>query len=244
MRKKPASFSGIFLIIMALAPMLGYSQPAKPISSKAVFDHFDHLHKVDARLVSGDFYQTPFMNKLAGHPYFFDSEWKSGYVVLDSIKYDKLLIRYDIHTNQLILNTVNITDSYLQLVLKKEDISLFYMDKHLFRPYPIVQSQTGVQFCEVLSTGKIDFLLLKSKRLKVTPGGPSDYIYQSRLIKSLQLNGEIIPYRGRRTLYKLFPEHKSQIRNFIQEERMAYRRINLEGHIKLIDYCNTLLSVK
>lgn len=54
------------MIVKALIPELGYSQSVvKPISSKEVLAHFDQLYKVDARLVSGDFYQTPFMNKLA-----------------------------------------------------------------------------------------------------------------------------------------------------------------------------------
>jgi len=245
MRKNLASFLGILLIILTLIPKLGYAQSDnKPILSAEVFVHFDQLYKVDARLVSGDFYQTPFMNKLAGHPYYFDTEWKLGSVVLEGIKYDSLLLRYDICSNQLILNTVNITNSYLQLVLKKEHIDSFYIDGHLFRQYPKIQAQSDIQFCEVLASGKIDFFLVKSKRLRVTPGGLSDYVYQARLLKTLQLNDELFPYRGRRTLYKLFPELKSQIRDFIQREQLRYRRITLEEHLELINYCNNLLTEK
>jgi len=243
MRNSPASFIGIFLVIMAITPELGYSQSEiKPMPSKEVFDHFDQLYKVDARLVSGDFYQTPFMNKLAGHPFFFDTDWKSGSVILDGIQYDSLQIRYDINSNQLILNTVAITNTYLQLVLKKDLISSFTMGKHKFRPYAEKQALTGVQFCEILAQGEIDFLIVKSKRLKVTPGGSSDYVYQTSQMRTLQLNNELIPYRGRRTLYKLFPELKSQLRYFIKTKHLKYRRISLEDHVELINHCNSLLA--
>ncbi|MEA1878522.1 MAG: hypothetical protein U9N86_16905 [Bacteroidota bacterium] len=242
MRKNIVFFLSILLIILALAPDLAYSQSKiKPMLSGEVFDHFDQLYKVDARLVSGDFYQTPFMNNLAGHPFFFDPAWKSGSVVLDGIQFDNLQIRYDINSNQLILNTVGITGSYIQLILKKNQISSFNIGNHAFRPYPGTMPLTGVQFCEILASGKVDFLLVKTKRLKVAADGSSDYVYQSSQMKTLQMNDELIRYRGRRTLYKLFPELKAQLRNFIKNEHLKYRRISLEGHVKLISFCNSLL---
>lgn len=245
MRKTPTFYLGILLIIIALIPELGYSQSVvKPISSKEVLAHFDQLYKVDARLISGEFYQTPLINNSTGHPYFFDTSWKTGSIILDSVRFDSLLIRYDININQLIINTIDITDSYLQLILKKDRISSFTMGDHNFRPYPKLSSLTGIHFCEVLTEGDIDFLLTRIKSLKVADAGLSDYKYKTKHVRSLQMGDQLIPYRGRRTLYKLYPELKTQLREFIRRERLRYRIISLNKHVELVNYCNTLLAEK
>ncbi len=245
MRFKLTFFLSILLTITTLVPCLVYSQTEKKsMSSKEVFEHFDQLYKVDARLISGDFYQTPLMNKSTGHPYFLDTNWKPGSVVIDNICFDSLLLRYDIHSNQLIINTVEITNSYLQLILKKDGISSFTMGKHLFRPCSKANSLTGTQFCEVLAEGEIDFLLKKTKSLIVANAGLSDYKYTTNRVRSLLMNKQQISYHGRRTIYNLYPELKNQLRDFIRKEHLRFRRMSLDNHIALINYCNTLLADK
>ncbi len=233
------------LVFTTLIPVVGYSQAlVKPISSKQVFDQFDKLYQVDARLVNGDFYQTPLMSEASGHPYFLDSDWKTGSVSLEGIVFDSLLLRYDISSNQLIMNTVNITNSYLQLVLKKDRIQYFTLDKNLFQPFPVDDPVTGLRFCQILAEGQIDFLLTKSKSLKVEPGGFTDFKYQSLRHRILRINAELIPYKGRHTLFKQYPDLKPMLRDKLKKGHLLFRRMSQDNHIELIQYCNSLLAGK
>lgn len=221
----------------------GYPQDSGlAVNSSTVFKSFDPLFKVDPRLVSGDFYQTPAMGASTGHPYFMDPNWKSGWLVLDGIRFDNLLLRYDISSNQLILNTVNLTDSYLQVVLKKDQISSFMMDGHLFRPFPVPLPTTGLRFCEVLVDGDPGFVWVQSKSLKVSSGGSSDYIYQSSKGRYLLLDEQLILYHGRRTLYRYFPEYKNAIRGILKERHLLLKMIPLATHAELVQMCKTSLT--
>ncbi len=163
---------------------------------------------------------------------------------MEGVVFDNLLMRYDISTGQLILNSTDFTNSYLQLVLKKDRIKYFTFDGSLFKPYPIENPMTGIQICQVLEEGQVDFLLVKSKNLKVTPGGLSDFVYQNNQTRILQLNDELITYRGRRTLYKLYPVLKPLLKDHIKKQRLTFKRMKLENQINLISYCNSLLAGK
>lgn len=230
------------LLVFTLFPLNGRAQQAvEPYSSKEVLDHFDEFFKLDSRLVNGDFYQTSNLSKATGHPFFFSPEWKEGSVILEGDEFDGLLLRYDIHTGQVILNSAGFTNSAVQLVLKKDRIESFTMDGNIFQPFPDENSLTGLQFCQVLVEGKIDFLQIKSKNLKVS-SGLSDFAYTEYDDKYLRIDNEIIPFRNRKTLYKLYPEHKTKLQEYLRQKRLKFRRMNLSGQADYISYCNLLIE--
>lgn len=231
------------LTIFSLLPaMLGAQPVEKKNSSADVYDHYDRLYRVDARLISGDFYQQPHMSESSGHPYFLDPGWKKGSVCLDGVLFENLLLRYDISSDQIVLNTSGLTGSFLQLVIKNGQIEYFTMNGALFKPFTHPLTMTGTGFCQVLVDDGVKLLLLKSKNLKVTAGGISDFVYQLNRESFLEINGEIKKYRGRNSAYRLFPELKPQLKDFIRVEKLSFRRMNMEDHRKLIEYCNTLLE--
>jgi len=239
--------SSIFLInaltLMMLAQAKCLSQETvKPVSSQEVFEHFDKLYKVDSRLVNGDFYQTPKMSETAGHPYFLNPEWKTGSVILEGINFDVLQLRYDIHSGQIILNTSEYTNSGLQLVLKKDRIESFMMEGVLYQPYPEDNTISGKQFCQVLVEGEVDFLIIKSKNLKVTSTGLSDFAYQELEQRVLRIHDELIPFISRRSLIKLYPEFKTAFKEYITRNRLKARKMSLSDQADLIAYCNTLIE--
>lgn len=242
MKKNLAQTFGMLVIIFALSSGMSFSQSIKgPVSLKHLKEHFSNIYKIDPRLVSGDFYQTPRISNSIGNPFFIDPAWKLGSVILDGVKFDSLPLRYDIVVDELILNTRNITSSYLQLSLKINNISSFNMGDHNFRPFSGSHTSDNRIFCEVLVQGEIDFLMVKSKRLTVAAGGIEDLVYQTTESKYILFNENLVKYRGRRTLMKLLPNHKAEIRDYLKLEKLRYRRLILMEHIELIAYCNVLL---
>ena len=215
----------------------------KPVESVVIQEYFDSLYKFDPRLISGDYYQPRFSIP-DGHPFFIDEEWKTGSVMLDGTLYDDLLLKYDIISNELVLNTKNMSSFSLQLVLKKKHIAYFNMGDHFFRPFPGSFQSDSLYFCEVLVQGDTELLLLKSKTLSVVSDGLTVYRYLLNQAEYLHRNGVLYRYWGRPTLYKLFPEIKADIRRYLKEKRLKYKRLKLEDSINIVNHCNLLLGEK
>ena len=235
-------FLANLLVLCAFFPLnSGAQQAIKPYSSKKVSEHFDEFFKLDSRLVNGDFYQTPNLSMATGHPFYFSPEWKKGSVKIEGDEFDDLLLRYDIHSGQLILNTAGFTKSAVQLVLKKDRIESFSMDGNTFEPFPEEHSLSGLQFCQVLVAGEIDFLQVKSKNLKVS-SGLADFAYSEYGDKFLRLNGEILSFKNRKTLYRLFPEHKSDLKEYILQKKLRFRRMSIFEQSDYISFCNSLIE--
>jgi hypothetical protein len=213
------------------------------ISSEESFDYFDKLYKVDPRLVNGDFYQIPLISLAVGHPFFMGTEWKNGSLEMDGVDFDNLLLRYDISTDQVILNSADFTNAAIQLVLKKDLIGQFTMNGYTFEPYPEDDPFNGRRFCQVYFNGdKIDLLILRSKKLKVTPTGLSEFEYQLNEEIKIRFNDELIPYRGRKSLMRIFPDLKQELKTYLRNNKLKMRRMSLPEHGRYISYCNQLLE--
>jgi hypothetical protein len=226
-----------------LCPQIGLGQNAvKPISSADVFSYFDKPYRADSRLINGDFYNTPKLSATSGHPFYFSPEWKTGELLLEGDLFKNLKLRYDIESGQLILNTVDYIESALQIILKKDRIEYFIMDGNLFQPFPESHPVTGLQFCQVLEEGHIDFILVKSKNLKITTTGLTDFAYSENKETYLRINREVIPFKGRRSLFKLYPSLKPELKEYIDKKRMSLRRMSLIEQTELISFCNNLID--
>lgn len=235
----------ICLLILGRGLMTVAAQaPVSPVSSQEIKKSFEPFFKVDSRLLSGDFYQTPMMSSSTGDPFFIDPNWKKGRVRVDGIWFENISLRFDISSHNIILNTVDLTNSYMQVILKKDRIDYFTMGSHSFITFPADDPSMGKRFCELMVSGPIEFLVLKTKNLKVTAGGLSDYIYQTTTQKNLRYQGELTRYTGRGTLIRKFPEFKSELKDFIKDNKLIFRRLDLDQHAMLISYCNKLIGDK
>ena len=217
------------LILTIILPTTSYGQSdGVPISSQEVFNHFDKLFQIDSRA--------------AGHPFFISPDWKSGSVAMEGIVFNNLQMRYDISSDLVILNTAGFTNSAVQLVLKKDRIEYFTLNGNLFQPYPEDDPMTGIRFCQVLEEGTVDFLLIRSKNLKVTTTGLSDFAYQTKQSRILRVNDELHPFMSRRSLIRMYPGFKSELREYLKESQLRFKRMSLNDHTGFVKYCNSLIG--
>jgi hypothetical protein len=242
-RLKPSQFV-IILIITILSTGAALSQGIEKAGESVVIkEHFDSLYNFDPRLVSGDYYQ-PKMSISDGHPFFISPEWKKGSVILDGTQFDNLLLKYDVSSNEIILNTKTLATYSLQMVLKKKHISSIEMGGRYFRPFTEKFQSDSSFFCEVLVRGEIEYLLLKSKYLSVVSGGISKYKYLTNQAEYLQINDSLYRYHGRRTLFKLFPQIKSELRDYLKAKNLKYTNLKIDDTVRLVTYCKSLLKEK
>lgn len=229
----------ILLFVLSAGNALGQTAP-NPSISASVSCHFDRLYRADPRLLSGNFYRDPTPPSTTGHPFTGEKEWQSGSVIISNIRFDSLKLRYDICNNELVCNTGDLTGTPLQIALNKLHVSSFNLATRHYIHFPSADPVQAARFCEVLAEGGITLLNLESKKLHVPAGGMTSYSYESSSVMFLQINGKLIKYSGRQTLYRLHPELKSQLQAFIRTEKIRLSKAKPEGHARLVSYCNQL----
>ncbi len=241
MKRKPICFLFTILLLTLFVSQLYSQVKEKTISSSQISSIIEKVSGPDPRLVSGKLYRGARQGSIAGHPYYIDESWKQGYVIIDSLHFDNLLLKYDILENKLVLNTVNISNSTVLLCLNLENTKRFGMNGHNFIPFPPEKDNPERRFCESVVEGTLSYLILKRKELKIE-GGAVDYIYETHEDPYLLFNNEMFKFRSRRTMFTLFPDLKDELKKFIRQENLTYIRKRSGYLSRLTEYCNTLLN--
>ena len=231
----------IWLFVLLSSILIPLRATGQEVSSDSLKSFFDQKFKSDSRLISGDFYQVPSVRSATEHPFLDNPDWKRGYVVIGESRFDNLLLRYDIYSNLLVLNASEHTSAFLQVALRMDRVRGFTMGGRIFRQYPDGRTGADTRFCEVLSAGPLELLVMKSKRLMLPVSGSTGYVYETSSKWSLLVNDSLIPYQGKRTLFRLHPELKGPLKEFLRSSRGSGKRESDSNRARLVTYCNSLL---
>jgi len=235
-------FTLVLLMTILILPFKVLSQETNYRLSESVVGLLDPVYGVDQRLVSGSLYNGPRRGSITGYAYFIDEAWKKGSVTIGNLTYDNLDLKYDIEKNKIVLKFTNINSSVLQISLKKENIHNFVMNGRLFVPYPGIHEYDTAKFCELVVSGEMNYLILKTKVLMLLNGGRSDYIYREYIKQFLLINNQLIPFKTRRNIYNLYPQHKQELRRYLRSQGLVPMKNRINDRKAMIKYCNQLIS--
>ncbi len=234
---------GIVVILFLINQTIVIAQQTyQPESSQDAKNELDYVFGLDQRLCSGIAYPGIASGSVSGHPFWINTEWKFGSVVIDGELFDNLLLMYDISSNQLVLNTVNLNNQAMHICLDKYSISEFTLNDRRFIKFPGEVINDNNYFCEVCADGKISYLLIIDKVLAVSTGGSTDFKYKEYYANYLLIDDQLIRFKSRRMLYKLFPEHKQMLKKFISQNSLVPSAKNIEDRARLVNYCNSLIT--
>lgn len=231
---------GVILILLHPGIVTAQS-PGQTLSSSEVSNKLDMLYGLDQRLVSGSSYPGEALGSIIGHPYWIDSGWKKGRVVMDGVTFDNLLLKLDIESNDLVLNTSNLSNQSIQLCLQKERVSELVMDNRKFIKFP-GEENNNFHFCEVCCEGQIIYIVTRNKTLAIASSGSADFKYKEYIKHYLLIDGEVIRFTGKRTLFNLFPDKKQELRRFINTNSISLSRKNTDDRSKLVEYFNSIID--
>lgn len=212
------------------------------ITSSQARDNLDKIYGVDQRLVSGRAYPGEPKGSIFGNPYWIDSEWKSGSVTINGVTFTNLLLRFDITENKLVLNTSNLNKQVVQICLNINAISEFLLGERKFIRFPENDNSKKTIFCELCTEGKLTYLVTRNKSMTIASGSSTDYKYKENVGNYLLYEGRLIKFKNQQTLYKLFPEHKKEMRRFIYQNALSLNRKNSVNRTILVAYCNSLID--
>lgn len=233
----------IVVVCTLVFPTVTKAQEVNPANiSTQLHDYFDVVYGVDQQPVNGQYYYGALHGSIFGDPYYIDDSFKMGSVMVDSILFSNLNLQYDIYLNNIVLRHISINGSLIELSLINRDIDQFEIDGRLFRP--IIEENGGGKrlFCEVIVEGHVSYYVLRKKRLALTKSSGTNYEYIETVNGYLIIGDDQIPIRKNKTLYKLYPELKKELKIFLRSARQDINKNKIEIQGNMVNYCNTLLA--
>lgn len=234
-----------FLLIFSLSVVIpSYPQKQDDKNPTELWSlYFDNIYGDDERLISGHIYLGPLRGSIRGHPYYFDESWKEGTIGIPDTTFSGLQLKYDIYVNRLILKHTAASKAVYQIGLNSGNIISAKVGNIKFIPLPGGNDSVNIPLAEVVSSGPMLYLVTKGKTLQVTSSsGSTDYEYKEYVKHYLFYNDALIPFKGKKTLYKTFPEMKRALKRFCRQNGLYLIRNRINERKRLIDYCNTILT--
>ncbi len=234
--------ASMILILLFLPVAVSSQQSAGTISEQTRY-HLDPVYGVDQRLVSGPLYNRILPGSVLGNPYFIDEEWKKGSVEFDDAVFENLNLRYDIEVNRIVLQFTNAHGSNMQIALENTAIKSMTVDGRRLVPFPGKFGTDTALFCEELAGGKLAYLVLRTKMMAVQTGtGNRGYYYREIVSQWLFSDSLLLPFRSKKNIFRLYPEHKQEIRQYLRSEKIYPSRWRMDDRAALVRYCNTILT--
>jgi hypothetical protein len=233
----------LILAVMVFNLPAASQEGANQKPSLLVSQYFDNLYGADERLITGPFYYGPTRGSIQGHPYYYDDLWKEGTIETKDDLFTGLQLKYDNYLNKIILMYTSTDNAVYQVGLRPGNIVRATIGGNEFIPLPGYTDSINTPVAELISDGEVQYLVTRLKTLQITNGsGSSDYVYKENLSQYIFYNGILTPFKGRNSLFRLFPELKEELKRFIRMSNIYPTRKNIAARGNLIDYCNTLLS--
>jgi hypothetical protein len=168
--------------------------------------------------------------------FLFSKEYLPGILTISGKTFNNILLKYDIFKDE-ILTPI---DSGRILQLNKELIDSFSIS-FLNRKYQFIKMKEDTlkaykSFFNVLYKGKTTLLLKFEKKIdKLSVEGKYDKFYQIDRIFIVSAE-KLYPVSGKGDLYKLFPEDKIQIKDFMKKSKLRISEKVPESFIPVIRF--------
>ncbi|HZY25621.1 MAG TPA: hypothetical protein VFE71_07330 [Bacteroidales bacterium] len=169
-------------------------------------------------------------------PFLFSKEFLPGVLTIRSKTFNNVLLKYDI-LNDEVLTPI---DSGRILELNKELIDSFSLSfqnrKYLFIKMTEDTLKAAESFFNVLYKGKTTLLLKHEKKIdKLAVDGKYDKFYQVNRIFIVS-DEKLYQVNGKADLFKVMPEDKGQLKDFMKSNKIRISGKNPESFIPVIRF--------
>ena len=168
--------------------------------------------------------------------FLFSKEYLQGIVTIKGKTFGNVQLKYDIFKDE-ILTPI---DSGRILQINKEMIDSFSLSfqgrKYQFIKMKEDTSKLSESFYNVLYNGKTSLLLKYAKKIdKLSVEGKYDKFYQINKI-FIVLNDKLYPVTGKADLFKILPDEKSKIKDFMKTNKLRISEKEPESFIPVIRF--------
>ncbi len=205
-------------------------------------DYFDRSLGEDYNLRNGKKYTRFYINPV-GHPFFNSDQFRKGSLLINGVRYEDVLINYDIYNQQVILQHTVHAGWIEQLILTVEFVDEFTLDGKLFRRMSF--PETGTRFFQIVSTGELPCFLYWKKNMVLTTAPLSTHFTSQSGKIYLLVSGRLNSIRTTSSFINIFgKQFRGEIKRYKRRHRINLRKVSDESLRQLIDYCISLTGDK
>lgn len=220
------SLSNLRLLLLTLSSFLLFYLSAQELNTKE--SKYDSYYGLDPNLVTGEKYEYHYYGAL-GHPFLHAKTYSMGTVWGNSMEFGNQTINLEILKNQVLLQTTNQNGYTRNVILSHTNIDSFLINTTFFRKLNLPKH--GIKFVEVTKRGSVSFAVYYSKHLKVNSGLGSQQHSFTEADKQLYaiVDSKPIPVNTKRQLFKLFPGHKTTLKQLIKKHKLKLKKPNSQS---------------
>jgi len=230
------------LILVIVQPVRAERSHDLRCDSTDVYTLLQHDYGPDQVLVNG-LYPEDYILDALGHPFFQDTRFFPGSVILRNTNYKGLGIRYNVYDQNIIISHQSTGNGTFQVMPPNKFISEFQLDDKTFRKLSF--EGMGDRFYEVVYDGKMKCLyhIAKKRYTSYHAKEYSSFRYSREIRNSyVVINQQIHEYKSLGSLLNYFPkEERAAIRTFCKKEKINVSK-SAESQIgKLMAFCEKRL---
>ncbi|MFW5760414.1 MAG: hypothetical protein ACOCXH_05490 [Cyclobacteriaceae bacterium] len=223
------TFSLIYLILILPARVDCQPQDTTLLTKAQEFttEQYFQLIQRQAQLYSGPEY-VEFETAIDGHQYLYSELWEKANIQFDHLLYKSIDARYDLYRDWLIIKHFDESGRMVSIVPDQDLIKGFSMHGEQFIRIELLDSiqnasgKTG--YFHVIYNGKCTILSKKIKNLIASFSNNTSKEFSEKERFFLIKDDVLHQISGRKSLLKLFPEHKKELRRFARRNDLYFSR--------------------
>ena len=217
------------IIYLLLFTMISFKSMVGQITQKEpdFYNWFDDkVNRFNTGLFNGLEYIEQYRTINNRYKFFKSSEFQTGSIVYDGQFYDKVLLKYDLNTDELLFN-VGYNYPYPTLILFKSKVKSFKLGESDFVHIAMGEGNNQMSgFYELLLVGDPITLLKKNKkkRFKRIKGNTVYYEFGQDDEYFIKLKGEYHEIKTKKDINRLMPDKKEFIDNYFNPALKKYNQ--------------------
>ncbi len=227
----------VFLFVLAVFP---FADTLGQSTSLANFINCVELQNgPDNLLINGRPY-LPSHPKAEGHPYFRTEEWKPGVVYINGSSFLANKLKYNLFSHQLIIKHERPNGTNQKVVLSDLLIDSFHIEEHLFVNQSLILPEKEDRgYLEKIFEEKLSFFRLQKKVFtSLTNRRPFGGFSSLKDVFYLIEDDKHYRITKRKDFLACFPDHKSQIKKYMKNHSLKWRKITGIQLYELLKFCH------
>ncbi|NMC36865.1 MAG: hypothetical protein GYA41_00895 [Bacteroidales bacterium] len=205
-------------------------------------DISDDIFGSDPLLFNGRIYTfSPPLNT-GGNQFLHDTNFEEGSVTIRGVRYNDLLLNYDVYNQQLILKYNTREDAVNFIVLSDAWLECFTFGGLQFEN--ITLSDSIKQFFQVIGSGPYRILYSWAKKLSLDNfiGAKNHVFSEPHKQMFLLSHNRISKFWNNKSYSFLFHERRPDVMKFLRGEKINVKKAPDKLMLQVINYCNSIPS--
>ncbi len=200
-----------------------------------ITSYYDSLFQTNKYLLNGKLHQTRYPRG-SGHPYFGDFSWMSGIISINEVRIPYHAIRYDLLSDDLLIQHFSVTGSHI-IIVNKDIVGEFMLGDHKFY---LLESQPGADynfesgFYESVYRSNTEIWIKWNKFFSERSSGSGEY-KQTRNV-FIKNGNHFYKITNRKSLLLALQDREEDIKVYLSQHGITVSRAGIDQLISLVRY--------